>query len=127
MDPNTNASAPTAFSAVRHWDGCFYNPTAALWRWVLSHSGAASRAAARSLCGLRCPDERAGDPAFDLRGDLVHIETGFGQELLRIVRLIHAPRFDVDRLEAGLGEVAAVVVLVMGAGDAADRQLHDLD
>src|SRR2546430_3848615 len=77
------------------------------------------RAPARcsSAARLRRANERAHELAVDLRRDNVGVDALVGEELARILHAIDARRLEADRLEAGLGELVAVLALLEGAGD----------
>src|ERR1035437_307390 len=92
-------------------------------------SGAAVWAAAGLLLrGSRFSgaDEGAQEFAFDLRGDLIDGDAGFGEEGARVFDVVGAGWLEVDVGEARGGELGAVVVLFERAGDAADPKQHAL-
>src|SRR5215475_10617970 len=71
-------------------------------------------------------NERAHELAVDLRRDGGCVDAGAGEELPRVLHSVDARGLDVDALEAGLGELVAVLVLLEGAGHAADPELDAL-
>ncbi len=60
-----------------------------------------------------------------MRGDRFEVEPCAGEELARVLRAIDPRGLEVDRLEAGLGELFPVLLLgfLQRAGDAPDPQL----
>src|SRR5215470_4095224 len=60
-------------------------------------------------------NERAHELAVDLRRHRVGVDAGAGQEVTRVLHTIDARRFHLDALEAGLGELVAVFLLLEGA------------
>src|ERR1017187_10379983 len=71
-------------------------------------------------------DEGAQEFAFDLRGDLIDGDAGFGEEGARVFDVVGAGWLEVDVGEARGGELGAVVVLFERPGDAADPKQHAL-
>src|SRR5919108_1094206 len=67
--------------------------------------------------------ERADELALDLRRDRIDVDAGARKELAGVFRAIDTRRLDTDRVEACLGELVAIFLLLERAGDAADPEL----
>ena len=63
-----------------------------------------------SLLRLHCADERAQELAVDMGGERVHVDAFGCEKLARIFGTIDSRRLDFDLLEAGGGELTAIVI-----------------
>src|SRR5256712_6075364 len=72
------------------------------------------------------PDERAHELTIHLGRDGICIEAGAGEELARVLDPVDPSRLEVDRPEAGLRELLAILLLLERHRAAADPQLDAL-
>src|SRR5215468_3883733 len=93
---------------------------------VASSNAVPTASATAPRARLARANERAHEHAIDLRRDRVGVDTGAGQEITGIFHSVDSCRLHVDSLEAGLGKLIAVLLLLERAGHAADPELDAL-
>src|SRR5882762_10272236 len=93
---------------------------------------AASRPAAgraddvAAACGFSGAQEGADEFTVDERGDLLDVEAGGSEEFAGLFDFVNASGLDVHGFKAGGIKFDAVLILLEGAGDAADPEFHAL-
>jgi Cu2+-exporting ATPase len=98
--------------------------TAASRKAVPSASAIARRATTFLYSGFYGSNKRANELAFNLGSDRVGVDSGRGEKLPGVVDAVHASWFDIDRVEARLGKLCDVVVILQRSCNATYPQLH---